>query len=117
MTQATIPTIAEAEGYNFTQDATITRINAQNIINQLFSKTNFTILSSDFKYEAMRYNRDGHPTYFCSPVGNYIDVNIDEANKILQDNRNLGKIYRFSGASESGNYHVGDYYIVEEVIE
>ena len=115
MTQATIPTTME--GYNFTQDATITRINAQNIINQLFAKTNFNILSSDFKYEVMRYNRDGHPTYFCSPVGNYVDVNIDEANKILQDNRNLGKIYRFSGASESGNYHVGDYYIVEEVTE
>ena len=115
MTQATIPTTIE--GYNFTQDAIITRINAQDIVNQLFSKTTFTALSSDFKYEAMRYNRDGHPTYFCSPVGNYIDVNIDEANKILQDNRNLGKIYRFSGASESGNYHVGDYYIVEEVTE
>ena len=48
MTQATIPTTIE--GYNFTQDATITRINAQDIVNQLFSKTTFTALSSDFKY-------------------------------------------------------------------
>lgn len=115
VTQVTIPTTIE--GYNITQDATITRINTQNIINQLFSKTTFTVLSSTFKYEAMRYNRDGYPTCFCSPVGDYVDVNVDEANKILQDNRNLGKIYRYSGASESGNYHVGDYYIVEEVIE
>ena len=113
-TQITIPTTIE--GLSFTQDATITRINAQNIINQLFSKTTFNSEGIKPVYKAILYNEDGKATPLGVPVGAIYKSSNSEINNVLSQQENLGKIYKYYGYSE-GKYITGNYYIVEEVTE
>lgn len=114
VTQVTIP--AATGDSSFTQDPTITRINAQDIVNQLFSKTTFTTLSSDFKYEAILYNEDGKASPLGVPVGAIHKSSNREIDNVLSQRENLGKIYKYCGYSQ-GKYITNNYYIVEEVTE
>lgn len=111
--QVSSATFAHDLGADPAQDATITRINNQNIINQLFSKTNFTSLGTVPSYSLEQYNIDGKITCIGKPLGSLLKSTGAEMIDILSHSKNYGKLYKYTGYSTS-DYTMNNYYIVED---